>query len=244
LLHKVGGFHFRFQQWVAENKVRSFREAGADFPRYAATQLLFDIPREEQEFAANFVRRAAFPRIIILPGAATFQKAPSCEFWGKLCSKISDIFPRAEIVFIGMGGLKRGATRGMQKADVDKLEHFSVRNAFDIGIIKQLAICQLSNVFVSPHSGMAFAAQCVQLPWLALSGHMNHEYLANVDRPIRCMDDFSLESKLPEIMDALMQLIEKRIPYRTCVHQHVAKLKQVSCEHELSFFEFLPRGCS
>jgi hypothetical protein len=54
-----------------------------------------------------------------------------------------------------------------------------VRDAFDLGLLNQLAIAERCALHVSPHTGMSFAVQSVGVPWLALSGGEMYEAVLN-----------------------------------------------------------------
>ncbi len=51
--------------------------------------------------------------------------------------------------------------------------------AFDLGLLDQLAVIERCGLFVSPHTGFGMAVLCVGTPWLTLSGGSWHEYFCN-----------------------------------------------------------------
>lgn len=177
----VKAFGKSYCEWAAYNGIRSRVVARKKFPRLRPSQLILQIPSSYNQEAMNFVSHAASPRIMILPGSATHQKAPTIQFWAQYIGAIQSRYPNCEIILIGVHGAHMGATVGISQTDIALLLHRFPRckSAFNLGILQQLAIASRCNLFVSPHSGMGFAVQCIGVPWLVISGWKNHEYLTN-----------------------------------------------------------------
>ncbi len=135
------------------------------------------MPEEAKAFAREFWQDAPYPRISILPGGATYQKSPHPSFWIDLIETLTAEIRGASIALFGVGG----KTQNMSPFFLEKIcaKYPNVRNAFDLGIVRQLAIVEQCQLHVSPHTGMSFAVQCVGVPWLVLSGTITHEYLLN-----------------------------------------------------------------
>lgn len=118
---------------------------------------------------------------MILPGSATPEKSPTRSFWAEFVKELHAKYENPTVVFIGRFGTDHGATTNFSPQDMEAFiaRWPRVKNAFALGLLDQLAVAEQCDVLVSPHTGMAFALQCVGLPWLALSGWKYHEYLTN-----------------------------------------------------------------
>ncbi len=175
-------FHTVFREWIKARYVTCLGEPlQPHMPHCALTQLMLKIPQADVNWANTFVSHRRSPRIVILTGSATFQKAPTVNFWSALIRALIDVYPSAEIVLMGSLNDSRSPTQNISSADVNKLltELPQCCSVFDQDILRQLAVAELSQVFIAPHSGMGFAIQCVGVPWLALSGGPVHEYFLN-----------------------------------------------------------------
>lgn len=151
-------------------------------PPYRHRPLVLRPTSEASSFAQAFLEDGSARRIsVLLGGGSDPNRTPSTRFWSALFSAISEEIPDVE--FIILGASKRGAsqTRGMDQADVEWLcsTHPRVRNAYDVGIVNQLALAQRCALHISPHTGMSFALQAVGVPWLVLSGGEAAEYWVN-----------------------------------------------------------------
>jgi ADP-heptose:LPS heptosyltransferase len=184
-------FHQRFFAWTERNRIpftvgyprqrSNAFVAGGKMPPATPSSLKLQIPEADQEMARTKVGGGAGPTISLLLGSAEAQKSPGIGFWHELVTALLTKWPQATVVLIGVLGRGQGSTRNITRENVDQLLSISpqIKDAFNIGILPQLALCERSGVLISPHSGMAFAAQCVGTPWLALSGWKYHEYLTN-----------------------------------------------------------------
>jgi len=146
---------------------------------------------------------------IVLKGASHETIWPSLSTWKKILLAIKKTYPNA--VFL-ITGLTKIHTKIDQPPDQVKreLDNFiksipGAINCYDIGLVNQLAVIQLSNVFISPHTGFAFLAPCVGTPWLALSGtrwsepmiaHLPFYYILPSCSHYPCNNDMKLECKL------------------------------------------------
>lgn len=181
-------FYIDLKKWVnAENtldyKLMYSDYKPAKFPFFQTKPLKFQFSEEIKQFANTFIDNTYSKRIVVLTGSATFQKAPSLDFWTNLFKAISEKWNNVEIILIGV--LKKDdhfvKTQNITEDRINEIINMfpNVKNAFDIGILKQLAIAERSDLFIAPHSGMGFALECTGIPWVALSGWKNHEYLTN-----------------------------------------------------------------
>lgn len=154
---------------------------GRKFPSLASSSLKFTIPEHHRNRARSFLSGSGAPRIMILPGSATPEKSPPLSFWSVFVKEMHAKYGNPAVIFVGRFGTDHGATTNFSPQDMKTFiaRWPGVRNAFDLSLLEQLAVAEQCDVLVSPHSGMAFALQCVGLPWLALSGWRYHEYLTN-----------------------------------------------------------------
>lgn len=140
------------------------------------------LPEAAREFAAARLGAARGPAISIVPGsAAEASRTPAPEFWQRLIGALRERYPEAVVVLIGsLKGQGRG-TLGVDRAKIDALlaAHACMIDAVDLPLLQQLALAERCGVHVSPHTGIAFAIQCVGTPWLALSGAREVEYVFN-----------------------------------------------------------------
>lgn len=173
-------FLLAYEHWVQREAISSPASCRM-FPKQAPRQLRLQLSDTCKAYARDFIDHSKWPRIVILPSAASHQKAPTKTFWEQYIRRIFADYPRAEIVLVGLHGSNHGSTLGWSKSDVLGLvgKLGACKSAFNVGILNQLAIIETAQLFVSPHSGFGFAAQCVAAPWLIISGGPNHEYLTN-----------------------------------------------------------------
>ncbi|GLW90229.1 glycosyltransferase family 9 protein [Actinokineospora globicatena] len=131
-----------------------------------------------------------------------------------------------------------------------------VTRAVDVPIVEQLAAVAACDVLVSPHSGFGMAALAVGTPWLTIAGNKWPEYyftgvpfysvLPDVTRypcytmmgpdPEPVDDDGPrapsmsyqrIADDLPEIVEGVARLIERRWPYREALADHVRRMSTV-----------------
>ena len=102
----------------------------------------------------------------------------------------------------------------------------------------------MCDILLSPHTGFAFLAPCVDTPWLALSGAACPEYFFNQvpfysvlpnnpeypymgefdedegPEKIISMRPSKLEPKIPEIVEAAQLLLDKNFTYEKAFKRH------------------------
>jgi hypothetical protein len=152
------------------------------FPSSQRSPLRLHLPPEARRFAERLLPHEAPTRISLLLGSgAEASRTPPMPFWHALLRGLAHTFPGLEVVLLGSLRHDRSSTQGVTRAGLDALlaAHPFVRDAVDAGLLNQLALAERCRLHISPHTGMAFAIQCVGTPWLALSGADVAEYLAN-----------------------------------------------------------------
>ena len=219
--------------------------------------LRLTLPARVREAAAAQLSDARSPRMSVLLGAASNMRTPSIAFWMRLFEAFFERHPGGEIVLIGKMEGTRSSTRGISRRDLDAIctRFPAIRNAFDTGLLEQLALAERCKLHVSPHSGMSFAVQAVGVPWLAISGQQWHEYLLNgvpfvsvfPDCPLYpcyremypecstrmrrgvitpCLSDDALLAKLPAIVDAMESLLAGNVAYQEQARAHDRALRE------------------
>jgi hypothetical protein len=159
---------------------------------------------------------------------------------------------------LGSFDQSRSFTRGITREDVRTLTRRfpHVHDAFDAGLLQQLAMAERCRLHISPHSGMSFAVQAVGVPWLALAAQQWYEYLLNgvplvsvfpdcplypcyremyddcaerIRRGVRtpCIEDAALLAKLPAIVSSMEALLAGSINYRDAALAHEAALAKL-----------------
>jgi hypothetical protein len=122
----------------------------------------------------------------------------------------------------------------------------NVENCFDIGIVNQIALLEYCDLLISPHSGFAFLASCVNTPWLSISGARWPEYFYNHIRfysvlpsckkypcytgmkeecltemengnPVICMSINELDKKIPQIIEGIKLLKDDVFTYKDSI---------------------------
>jgi hypothetical protein len=241
-------FHAAFRSAVRGNDA-------AAIPR-KHEPLRLALPQRVRDWAAAQLDDGRSPRISVLPGAASHMRAPSLAFWTRLFDGFFERHPAGEIVLMGKLKGGRSATRGIAARDIEALRarYPALHDAFDIGLMEQLALAERCNLHVSPHSGMSFAVQAVGVPWLAISGQEWHEFMLNGvpfvsvfpecalypcyremypecrtrirHGPITpCLSDDALFAKLPDIIGAMEALLAGGVVYRDAARAHERALQ-------------------
>ncbi|MBK6510379.1 MAG: hypothetical protein IPG06_13625 [Haliea sp.] len=140
------------------------------------------LPEAVQKSAAARLPPGRSPVISFLQGsAAEASRTPSMGFWHQLINALRERHPDVCIVLIGSLKAKGKRTMGINRNSIDALLNTfdGMVDAVDLPILEQLALAELCDVHISPHTGMAFAIQCVGTPWMALSGAREVEYVFN-----------------------------------------------------------------
>lgn len=152
------------------------------FPRQRLTPLTLELPAVARSFADDFVSPDAPTRISLLLGSGTdASRTPPLAFWRMLIGHLRAEFAGVEIVLLGALARGRSVTQGIDRDVIDRLTQGlpDVRDAFDVGLLNQLAIAERCDLHISPHTGMSFAIQSVGVPWLVLAGGEMHESVLN-----------------------------------------------------------------
>ncbi|HEY2324855.1 MAG TPA: hypothetical protein VGJ82_18490 [Thermoanaerobaculia bacterium] len=247
-------FHEAFRAWVHARAVNDGWKPETMPPRKFAP-LRLQLPEKERREAESRCGEAS-PRLSVLLAAGSHTRAPTLKFWSALFERFFERHLEGEVFLLGSFDRKRSFTRGISPKEIESLTRTfpRVRNAFDIGLLAQLAIAERCQLHISPHSGMSFAVQAAGVPWLAIAGQQWWEFLLNgvplvsifpscplypcfremypeceslLRKQLRtpCMDDEALFAKMPEIVDAMESLLDGSISYRDSAYWHEEALR-------------------
>lgn len=209
------------------------------------TEMRFTLPENAKEFIAKYNHDGL--KICILPAGSNADRIyPEASWWVKMMKSVTNSFPDARFYMTGAKSKEGGRSESYTFSDVDiKLilkEIDNIENCFDIGIINQIALLEYCDLLISPHSGFAFLAGCVNTPWLSISGARWPEYFYNHIRfysvlpscikypcytgmkeecvsemkngnPVVCMSTSELDKKLPDIVDGIRKLTDDSFTY-------------------------------
>jgi len=220
-------------------------------------QLRFKLPEKNLSFAKKKIIDTKVKIGIMFAGADYAEHNPSIESWQEMVDVLYKQYPDLSIYLFGrIERSDRGTvTAGITKGDVESfLKRYPKSvNCFDMGLLNQLAIAKHCDVFVSPHTGFAFAVLSVGTPWLTISGTHWAEYFYNgvpfysvlpdcgkypcygrmlkeclentkQGKRVLCMTRDRLRKGLPEILKGAEILINKKWDYETCLKGHFEKL--------------------
>jgi hypothetical protein len=197
------------------------------------------------------------PTIAVLPGGSGPRwRYPSLASWQRILAAVVERWPTARFCFVGKladdGRTSSTFTRAEFDAMADAVPEATW--AVDVPLAEQLAAVQRCDLFLSPHTGFAFAAMTVGTPWLALAGNDWAEYyfnpgvpfysvlpdldrfpcyvmLGNTPDPIEddgprspSMSADRIDSDLGELLDGATWLLSEHADYDTAMRQHVTRL--------------------
>lgn len=248
-------FHEVFRGWVRGQAINP-EDPATMLPR-KIEPLHLTLPESVRELAASRLHGERSPRLSVLLGAGSQLRAPTLRFWTALFDAFFERHPQGEIVLLGRLRGGRTRTRGVTRHDIRELvaRYPAIFDAFDVGLLEQLALAERCQLHISPHSGMSFAVQAVGVPWLAIAGQEWPEFMLNgvpfvsifPDCPLYpcfremyadcktrirrgvltpCLEDEALFVKLPRIIAAMEALLSGEISYRPAAEQHEKALRE------------------
>jgi ADP-heptose:LPS heptosyltransferase len=213
------------------------------------------IPKKNIDFAKKYDYKGI--KIgLMLGGSAGRALYPSINSWIKIIQGINKEYPNCKIYLTGVMKSYKGrtATQSYNEKDINilKRKFKNLVDCYDIGLFNQIALLKKMDVFISPHTGFAFLASCVDTPWLEIAGgdwsmylwdhcpfytvlpedkkypHMGGlENLKYKKSPkIPGMSDKELNKKIPEILKGLKLLIEKKINYKQSLKIYNEKVRK------------------
>ncbi len=230
---------------------------GREMPRISFdTEMRFTIPRNARKFIENY--RHDGLKIAILPaGSNADQIYPEASWWIKMMESITQRFPYVRFYLIGAKNKteNRSESYTLSESDINLIlkKTDNVENCFDIGVINQIALLEYCDILISPHSGFAFLASCVNTPWLTISGARWPEYFYNHIKfysvlpackkypcytgmkvkctsemkngnPVVCMSTKNLDQKIPEIIRGIKKLTDDNFSYQDSIELYREKV--------------------
>jgi hypothetical protein len=159
---------------------------GAPQPTYRPNNRLdLKLPAEAQRWAAELLPDKG-PTIAVMPGGSGPRwRYPSLASWRRILSAFAERWPNARFCLVGKladdGRTSTTFTRDELTAMTEAAP--DVAWAVDVSLAHQLAAVQRCDLFLSPHTGFAFAGMAVGTPWLTLAGNDWAEYYFNPGVP-------------------------------------------------------------
>ncbi|MFH0969457.1 MAG: hypothetical protein V1804_03040 [Patescibacteria group bacterium] len=228
------------------------------------------IPTKSKKFIQKY-KHNGLKICIMLGGSAGEIQSPSIKMWLKICQALFHKFKNLRIYFTGITESTSGRTKtvGFAKKDVEYL----IKNlplatdCYNIGFWNQLALIQMCDIFLSPHTGFAFLAPTVGTPWLALSNCRWQEYLFNElpfysvlpscgyypaqenitegcgkrlanNKKCLCMNEKNLATKIPDVVKGAKLLFDNTFTYEKAMKLHINKIKKNDLYDFNKFFFF------
>ncbi|MBT4376838.1 hypothetical protein HOD29_05690 [archaeon] len=230
-------------------------------------KVLFEIPKTNLNFVKKYSHDGK--KIgIMLGGSSGLALYPSVKSWIKIIKNINRKYPNCKIYLTGVKKSFKGrtATQAYGEKDINliKGKFSNIVDCYNIGLFNQIALLKLMDVFISPHTGFAFLASCVDTPWLEIGagdwsmylmnkcpfyavfpddkkyphmGGVNNMKFSNKGK-IPGMSDTELDKKIPEILSALKLLVEDKISYGKSVE--IYKKNVLKEKTSLKLFPKLP----
>ncbi|HCY41701.1 MAG TPA: hypothetical protein DHV48_10150 [Prolixibacteraceae bacterium] len=213
------------------------------------TEMRFELPENAKEFRTKFNHNGL--KICILPAGSNADRIyPGVRWWVKMMESVTKSFP--DVRFYMTGAKSKNGNRSESYTFTDEdvnmilTEINNIENCFDIGIVNQIALLEYCDLLISPHSGFAFLASCVNTPWLSISGARWPEYFYNHIRfynvlpsckkypcytgmkeecvaemksgnPVVCMSTTELDKKISDIIEGIKHLMDSDFTYNDSI---------------------------
>jgi hypothetical protein len=247
--YELAAKHFRASQ--------GHLQVGAPRPSYRPkNRLELKLPDEARTWAAELLPDDG-PTIAVLPGGSSPRwRYPSLASWRRMLSALAERWPTARFCLMG-----KLAEDGRTSTTFTREEFTAIAEvvpdtawAVDVSLAQQLAAVERCDLFLSPHTGFAFAAMAVGTPWLALAGNDWAEYyfnpgvpfysvlpdlkrfpsyvmLGNKPDPIEddgprspSMSAERITEDLPELLDGAAWLLSGEADFETAMRDHFRRL--------------------
>lgn len=213
------------------------------------TEMRLDVPEYAKKFISKYSHDGL--KIGILPAGSNADKIyPEAKWWVRMMKSVTNSYPEVRFYLIGAKSKtgNRSESYTFSEDDINLIlnETENIENCFDIGIINQVALLEYCDILISPHTGFAFLASCVNTPWLSLSGARWPEYFYNHIRfysvlpsckkypcytgmksecvtemekgnPVICMSTTELDKQIPEIINGIKLLLVEGFTYKDSI---------------------------
>jgi hypothetical protein len=165
-----------------------------------------ELPANVKEWALNYKQKSPI-FTIMLEGSSGERIYPKIKWWKRAMLSLKREYPDACFILTGLTPKYSVYRKKIYDWQFINLANTvpDTYNFYDIGLEKQLALIEMSDVFISPHSGFAFLAPCLGTPWLCISGaywseqefaHMPFYSVIPKCTHYPCINDTKLECKL------------------------------------------------
>jgi hypothetical protein len=132
-----------------------------------------ELPQKARSWAQRFSSQSPLCAVL-LGGSSSEPIYPGVDGWIRLLNQLTCAFPGIHFLVMGASDSSRGrsTTHGFTRDELGALFEVlpNAANCYDVGLPNQLALLELADFFLSPHTGFAFLAPSVGTPWLVISG--------------------------------------------------------------------------
>ena len=172
LCHEIIGNLCKVRLWQG---VRGKRGNGIEpAPEFQPGVKFKMIPSKSARQYADRFQQDGLIFSILLAGSSAEKIYPKISWWKLLLQQMNRVFPEVRFLILGhtKGKSNRTTTHAYSRSQLEDLFTTvpNIVNCYDIGLANQLALIEISDLFISPHTGFAFLAPCLGTPWLAISG--------------------------------------------------------------------------
>jgi|GraSoiStandDraft_49_1057285.scaffolds.fasta_scaffold13070_4 hypothetical protein len=157
----------------------------SESPAYLSHQKLrLTLPEHPREAARNKLDGHQAIAVILAGNDPNRYRYPSATSWELMLTALSERYPHAKLLLIGRIAASEDGNRTISRLDRNEVDRLlasvpATIDCFNLPLLEQVALMEASNLLVAPHTGFAFAALCVDTPWLALPRAGQHEYFCN-----------------------------------------------------------------
>jgi hypothetical protein len=157
----------------------------SDSPAYLPHQKLrLALPEHLREVAWNKLDGHQAITVILAGNDPNRYRYPSATSWELMLTALSERYPEAKLLLIGRITSSEDGKRTISRLDRNEVDRLlgsvpATIDCFNLPMLEQVALMEASDLLVAPHTGFAFAALCVDTPWLALPHAGQHEYFCN-----------------------------------------------------------------
>lgn len=163
------------------------RQVGAPAPSYRPdNRLELTLPESARAWAAGLLPDTDGPTIAVMPGGSGPRwRYPSLRSWQRILDAFAERWPTARFCLVGKLADDGRTSTTFTRAEFDAMAAAVPEAvwAVDVPLAQQLAAVQRCDLFLSPHTGFAFAGMAVGTPWLTLAGNDWAEYYFNPGVP-------------------------------------------------------------
>lgn len=143
-------------------------------------RLRIPLPSEARARARSVIPGGGKAIVVMPTGSAPAWNYPSTASWSRILRALSVTYPGVTIVLLGKSTIDGRTTSTIAADSLERLRSLGpLVDAFNLDLLTQLAIVELADVFLSPHTGFGLAALAVGTPWATISGGRWPEFFYN-----------------------------------------------------------------